>query len=58
MVLGGFVAFIAVPVIIGTLWATTAHARVVNLLAGVVLFGIGAVMAVLGWAKNKRLKQR
>ena len=52
MVLGSFVTVIAIPVLIGTYWADTERAMIVNLAAGFVLFGIGLAIAVRGLMKR------
>ena len=52
--LGLFVALIAVPVIIGTLWADRTSAIVVNLVSGVTLLGFGLAMAAYGFRKRAR----
>lgn len=54
MVLGIFLSVIAVPVLIGTLWADTGHAMVVNAVAGIVLLGIGIGLAVWGRITAKK----
>ena len=46
--LGGFVAFISLPVLIGTFWADKMSARVVNIGAGLVLLLIGLLMLAHG----------
>lgn len=48
IVLGTFVTVISIPVLIGTLWADTLRAMVVNVIAGLVLLGIGLCIAGLG----------
>ena len=53
MVLGSFVTLIAIPVLIGSFWATTTRARVVNVVAGLVLLGIGVCIAALGWRRRR-----
>ena len=55
MVLGGFITFIAVPVLIGTLWANTFRATVVNVAAGLVLLSIGVGIALYGLKKRLSL---
>lgn len=55
IVLGSFVAFIAVPVLIGTLWADKLSARVVNVVAGLVLLGIGLGIALYGLKRRRSL---
>ena len=51
--LGLFVTIIALPVIVGSLWANTGRAVVVNLVSGLVLLGIGVTMAAFGWSRRK-----
>ena len=48
IVLGSFVTLISIPALIGTYWAKTPHARVVNVVAGLVLLGIGLALALIG----------
>ena len=55
MVLGGFITFIAVPVLIGTLWADTFRATIVNVVAGLVLLSIGVGIALYGLKKRRSL---
>ena len=55
MVLGGFITFIAVPVLIGTLWADTFRATIVNVVAGLVLLSIGVAIALYGLKKRRAL---
>jgi len=52
MVLGAFVTIISIPVLIGTFWANTYRAAVVNLVAGAVLMAIGLGIAWYGWKKK------
>jgi putative Mn2+ efflux pump MntP len=47
-VLGTFITALAIPVLIGTIWATNFHAVVVNMLAGLILLGIGVAFIVRG----------
>jgi len=54
-VLGIFITYISIPVVIGTYWAETTRAMVVNATAGLVLFGIGIAMAVWGAKTSKKL---
>ncbi len=56
MLLGAFMAILAVPVLIGTIWADTTAARVVNVLAGLVLMAIGLAFFLYGYRAMKRLK--
>ena len=58
MVLGAFIIYISIPVLIGTLWATTLHTRVVNVVAGVVLCSIGIAMALIGYRGYRRIKRK
>ncbi len=55
MALGTFITVLAVPVIIGTLWADDMHQRVVNVSAGIVLLSIGVGLLSYGWFKRSRL---
>lgn len=48
MMLGGFVAILAVPVLIGSAFAGREHAMYVNIAAGVVLLAIGVGMLLRG----------
>jgi hypothetical protein len=58
MVLGAFIIYISIPVLIGTIWADTPHTRVVNVVAGSVLCGIGIAMALIGYRGYRRLKNK
>lgn len=55
LALGIFVSVIAIPVLIGTFWANSYKAVVVNLTAGVVLLGIGVAMAAWGFVTRRSL---
>jgi len=57
MVLGIFITYISIPVLIGTFFAVRPHAMIVNVIAGVVLLGIGVGMAVWGRKRLKGLKE-
>jgi hypothetical protein len=48
IVLGSFVTLISIPALIGTFWAETKHAMIVNVVAGLVLLGIGVTLALIG----------
>jgi hypothetical protein len=54
-VLGLFVTVLAVPVLIGTIWAQTGIQTVVNLVAGIILLGIGVGMVLRGRSVGKSL---
>ena len=56
LVLGLFIMYIAAPVLVGTIWADSTAADVVNVIAGATLFAIGGFMAYLGRKKKKSLK--
>jgi hypothetical protein len=56
MVLGGFIVFISIPVLLGTIWAVRPHAIVVNIIAGSVLCLVGVVLFVIGNKGRKRLR--
>ncbi len=56
MALGFFVSLIAVPVIIGTIWADRLSAQVVNAASGTVLLVIGVGMFCFGYSKFRKLK--
>jgi putative Mn2+ efflux pump MntP len=58
MVLGAFIVYITIPVLIGTYWAQSTKAMVVNIIAGLVLGALGAAMAILGYRNNRRLKNK
>ncbi len=53
-VIGSFFAFFAVLVLLGTFWEHRAHAVVVNIVAGLVLFAIGAGMTIYGYFLTRR----
>lgn len=55
-VLGAFVTFLSIPVVIGTFFATTTHSRVVNLVAGLVLMAIGIGIIVWGRVTASKVK--
>lgn len=46
--LGIFVTAISLPVLLGTFWADSLKAVVVNVAAGLVLLGVGVAMALWG----------
>lgn len=56
MVLGIFLSVIAIPVLIGTFWAETGRAMVVNAVAGVVLLAIGIGLAIWGRVTSKKVQ--
>lgn len=58
MVLGGFVTFISIPVLLGTFWAQRPHAMVVNVIAGLVLMSVGIVIGVIGLRGYLKLKHK
>lgn len=58
MVLGGFVTFISIPVLVGTFWADRPHAMVVNIIAGLVLMGVGIAIGIVGLRGYFRLKRK
>ncbi len=58
MVLGAFIVYISVPVLLGTIWASTFHTRIVNIVAGSVLCALGIVMALVGYRGYRRLKSK
>ena len=51
---GIFVTYISLPVIVGTFWAKTVHAKVVEIIAGLVLLGIG--IAIIVWGRKTARK--
>ena len=53
--LGLFISLLSVLVLIGTFWAESARAMVVNAVAGTVLLGIGVGMIVWGRITARRL---
>lgn len=55
IVLGIFISIIALPVIVGTLWAEETHAMIVNIIAGLTLLGVGVSMVLLGRRNSKNL---
>jgi hypothetical protein len=57
MAVGLFIIALAIPVLIGTLWATERpHAALVNLVAGAILGIIGGCALFYGWKLFKRSK--
>ncbi len=56
IMLGGFIFVVSIPVLIGTFYATQSHAQIVNLLAGLVLCGIGATISFWGWWTVQKTK--
>ncbi|GMV92228.1 MAG: hypothetical protein AMXMBFR82_20060 [Candidatus Hydrogenedentota bacterium] len=56
MAVGLFVIAIAIPVLIATLWAVRSHAAVVNVIAGLILLGVGGSALFYGWILFKRSK--
>ena len=58
MALGVFIFVLSLPVLLGTLWADGMHARVVNIVAGVVLLGIGVGLFGYGWSRRTHLIHR
>jgi apolipoprotein N-acyltransferase len=55
MLLGGFIFVLGLPVLIGTWWAETTAARVVNVAAALALLAIGAGFFLYGRSLLKRL---
>lgn len=55
-ILGGFITILALPVLAGIFWEESAHARIVNIGAGLVLLGIGILMLYRGFALRGRIK--
>lgn len=55
VVLGVFLSVIALPVLLGTFWAHTGRAMVVNGIAGVVLLGIGIGLTIWGRVTAKKV---
>jgi len=53
--LGLFISFLSVLVLIGTFWADSVRAMVVNAVAGAVLLGIGVGMIVWGRITAKKV---
>jgi hypothetical protein len=54
LALGIFVSIIAIPVIIGTLWADSTSTIVVNLVSGLTLLGLGLALAGYGFLGTRR----
>ena len=54
---GLFVSYISIPVIIGTFWAQSVRAMVVEAVAGLVLLGIGIAIIVWGRKTAKKVAQ-
>ena len=55
LMLGGFMAILGLPVLVGTFWAGSGFAMGVNALSGLVLLGIGLGVILRGYSKYKRL---
>ena len=53
--LGIFISVISIPVVIGTFWAQTTRAMVVNAIAGCVLLAIGVTLVVWGRKTIKKI---
>ncbi|HRK35253.1 MAG TPA: hypothetical protein PLJ47_11720 [Candidatus Hydrogenedentes bacterium] len=56
LMLGGFLAILATIVLIATIVQDPGHARVVNGVAGIVLFLIGAGMFLWGYRLRGRIR--
>lgn len=57
--LGLFITVIvAIPVLIGTFWADRAAAAVINVIAGLVLLGVGVGLGLFGWWKLGKLPKQ
>jgi hypothetical protein len=57
MAVGLFVVALAIPVLIGTIWATDRpHAAIVNAIAGTILLLVGGAAMFYGWTIFKRSK--
>ena len=54
ILLGGFIFVLGIPVLIGTWWAETTVARIVNVVAALVLLAIGAGFLLYGRSWLKR----
>lgn len=54
--LGIFISVISIPVVIGTFWAQTPRAMVVNAIAGCVLLAIGITLVVWGRRTIKKIE--
>ncbi len=54
MMLGGFMAILAVPVLFGTFFDESSRAIIVNVAAGTLLLAIGVGFFLRGRAKRKR----
>jgi putative Ca2+/H+ antiporter (TMEM165/GDT1 family) len=52
--IGLFVTYISLPVIAGTFWAQTVHAKAVEIIAGLVLLSIG--IAIIVWGRKTARK--
>jgi len=55
MVLGAFMTILSIPVLIGTIWAGSSIAKVVNAAAGLILGVIGVLFFLRGRAIGKKL---
>lgn len=58
MALGIFISILAIPVLIGSIWAPAIHARIVNIIAGVILLGIGLAFLGYGWSRRTHLMHK
>ena len=54
-VLGIFISIMAIPVLIGTVWAEKTHAMIVNVVAGLALLSVGLFLAYWGFRGKKKL---
>ncbi len=56
LALGLFMTVLSIAVLIGTFWAERQHAMIINAVAGLVLFAIGAGFILRGWIVKKGLE--
>lgn len=54
LMIGAFLAILAVPVVIGTWWANTTAAAVVNVVFGLLLLALGVGAFARGWYLRRR----
>ncbi len=53
--LGMFMVVLSIPVLIGTIYAETTYAKVVNVVSALILMAIGGGFTMRGWTGLKKL---